>query len=118
MPNSQTAKQPVDLSIMTEIAGENREMITLLIKHLLKEYPVKIAEMRQSIVGNDPEKLREAAHKLKGTVSNFGARQAHEMAFALEKMGKENLLDQATETLAKLELEFYRIEKYLKVNYL
>jgi HPt (histidine-containing phosphotransfer) domain-containing protein len=48
-------------------------------------------------------KLENAAHALKGSVANFGARNAVEAAFHLEQMGRANQMSEAEGMLGKLE---------------
>ena len=48
-----------------------------------------MAEIRQAIDQRDGARLQQAAHYLKGSVGNLGARQAFEAAGRLEPDGRE-----------------------------
>jgi signal transduction histidine kinase/DNA-binding response OmpR family regulator len=75
-----------------------REVIGLFVE----EYPKTIAEIRSAISEGDGGRLTRAAHALKGSVGNFGARTAFEAALTLEMMGKNDDLNKAGEVFAAL----------------
>jgi CheY-like chemotaxis protein/HPt (histidine-containing phosphotransfer) domain-containing protein len=79
----------------------------------LKEYPAQMAEIGQAIRESDPQRLNRAAHALKGSVGNFCARSAHELALRLEMMGKEDKLDGASDEFAELSKEIERLGEVL-----
>ena len=55
------------------------------------------------VANADAVKLENAAHALKGSVANFGARDAVEASLNLETLGRNRDLAGATESLAALE---------------
>ena len=55
-----------------------------LVGLFLDECPQRMAEIREAITRRDATKLQQAAHTLKGSVGNFGAREAFEAARRLE----------------------------------
>ena len=57
----------------------------------------------------DGDALMKAAHTLKGSVGNFGAKAAFEAAIKLEVMGRNNDLDKATDAFDDLEKEIEKI---------
>jgi HPt (histidine-containing phosphotransfer) domain-containing protein len=59
--------------------------------------------------------LREAAHALKGAVSNFAAASATEAAQRLQKMGETGDLTAARSAYALLEDEIARLRQALRV---
>ncbi len=58
--------------------------------------------IRESINSADAEKLRKYAHTIKGSVSNFSAKDAYEAAYALENIGRNNELDEAESAYSHL----------------
>ena len=71
---------------------------------LFDEYSAGLlVRIRQACARRDSQELHQAAHALKGTVGNFGARIAWKAALRLEKMGHTGTWDQAEETVAELE---------------
>ena len=57
---------------------------------------------------------RLAAHSLKGSVGNFGAKRAYDAAYQLEKLGKEEKMGDAAVALTKLEKEFKTLTAKMK----
>jgi len=54
----------------------------------LEEYPDQLKQVHEAIANEDGKLLQRAAHTLKGSMRFYGAHQAYEEAFALEKSGK------------------------------
>ncbi len=68
-------------------------------------YPSLIGALRNAVSGGDPSAVERAAHTVKGSVSNFGARAVTAAALRLEIMGRERNLAGAQEALSRLEAE-------------
>jgi len=69
----------------------------------IEQCPGALAEIQDAVTRGDAARLENAAHALKGSVANFGARDAVEAAFRLEQMGRTNQMSEAEEMLRKLE---------------
>ena len=105
---------PIDIDrIMTRVGGR-RQILKKMVDIFTEELPDQIAALHRAIDQQSPEDLRQAAHALKGSVSNFDAKAAYEVAFALEQMGKSNDLSQASETCQALERELSAVQNALK----
>ena len=63
------------------------ELLQELAGLFLDECPQRMAEIREAIARRDAAALEQAAHALKGSVANFGARAAIEAAHRLEMAG-------------------------------
>jgi HPt (histidine-containing phosphotransfer) domain-containing protein len=81
-----------DLDLLKEIAGL-----------FLDEYPRALDDIHKALTTGDAQTLERAAHGLKGSVANFGARAAVDAAFQLEQLGHTHKLDQVPQALAALE---------------
>ena len=81
----------------------NRDLLRELAKLFFEDMPTQLAELRTAIVADDATALERAAHTLKGAVANFGAREAHQAAQDLERMGRASDLDHAPEAFSRLE---------------
>jgi len=66
----------------------NRALLRDLARLFLADYPKQLAEIKVAIQSKDGERLRRAAHALKGSVGNFAAPRAFETARQLEVLGK------------------------------
>jgi HPt (histidine-containing phosphotransfer) domain-containing protein len=60
-------------------------------------------------VEDQPEQLKRAAHNLKGSSNNLGARTMAELSAALEVLGKNGTVEGATELVTRLEQEYQRV---------
>jgi PAS domain S-box-containing protein len=89
-----------DMELLREVAGL-----------FLVEYPKTMAEIRDAIDKGDPHGLNRAAHALKGSVGNFGARNAFDLALGLEMMGKNEDLSHGREAFALLAEEMERLKQ-------
>jgi PAS domain S-box-containing protein len=69
----------------------------------LESYPAWLADLKSAAQADDAEKLRLAAHTLKGAVSHFGAAAVYESAGRLEQLGKDGRPRDAAAEIAALE---------------
>jgi two-component system, sensor histidine kinase and response regulator len=84
--SSELAK--LDCAVALERLGGDAELLREVAGLFLEEYPMLMDEIHAAMVSGDGESLQRAAHSMKGAVSNFGAEDVYEAAFALEKMGR------------------------------
>ncbi len=95
--------ESLDMEVLLGRVDGDRELLQEIIEVYLEEYPRMLQEIRDAVGQSDSERLRIAAHTLKGAVANFGAKAAVQAAQELETMGKSGNVGQAAETLDKLE---------------
>jgi HPt (histidine-containing phosphotransfer) domain-containing protein len=69
--------------------------------------------IREAIAARDGESLYNAAHKLKGSVSNFPGSGAIELATELESAARGKDYDRAAEMLPDLEASLRELERKL-----
>jgi HPt (histidine-containing phosphotransfer) domain-containing protein len=96
-------------TILAEVEGD-RELLLKLIGRFLDQYPKVLSEIRASVSQRDSAMLERSSHKLKGSVSHFGARNAYEAARRLEEMGRNGDLVGAEEATVVLETEICRLQ--------
>jgi len=87
-----------------------------LIELFLRDARPRLAGMEQAAAAGDWAKLSAAAHTLKGSASNLGARQLAAGCAALEKQAKAGLGDEATKTLTEVKSAFETVEQVLKTE--
>ena len=99
--------QPVlDRPLALSRVGGDEELLKEIAVIFLDDCPRLMAELRDAIAANDPQKLESAAHSMKGSVGNFGAEAAVSAAFNLERMGRERrATSQALDSAATSEFE-------------
>jgi CheY-like chemotaxis protein/HPt (histidine-containing phosphotransfer) domain-containing protein len=88
-----------DFELLKELAGL-----------FLGECPRRMAEIRRTIDERDGPGLQQAAHYLKGSVGNFGARRAFEAAGRLEHAGRAGEWERAEQDWTELEEAIGRLE--------
>ena len=94
--------------------GGDEDLLRELCQIFLEESPKLMQKLRRAIADADAETAMRAAHSLKGELGYLGAAGASQAARALEDMGHENNLFQATETFALLEREMASLHLALK----
>ena len=92
------AQMDGDPDLLAEMAGV-----------LLQDCPRQLAAIRTAITHGDSKLLERTAHKLKGSLGIFGAKQAFEAALCLESMASEGDLIRAEEAFAVLEVALKRL---------
>jgi HPt (histidine-containing phosphotransfer) domain-containing protein len=91
-----------DIELMKELAGL-----------FLLDGPQRMADIHQAIAQRDASQLEQAAHTLKGAVSNFGDREAFEAARRLEMAGRLADWGHAQESWTELEEAIGRLRSAL-----
>ena len=102
--SSQTgdSKNKLDTHALLENFGGNRQLLDRIIKLFLADGPLRLLEIKKAISRGNSEALERAAHALKGSVGNFGAKEAMAIAQRLETAGREQNLESAKTDFAAL----------------
>ena len=96
------ADEIFDMSAALELMDGDRELLHEMAQLFLEEAPRLISGVEDALEKHDCETLERAAHSLKGSVGNFGARKAYEAARVVEyaaRDGEEETAREAMETL-------------------
>ena len=101
--NAQTPENALDRQLALARVGGDVELLREIAVLFIEDCPRAFAEIREAVARGDTAKLENAAHSLKGSVANFGARDAVEAAFRLEQMGRAHEMSNAEQMLRKLE---------------
>jgi HPt (histidine-containing phosphotransfer) domain-containing protein len=72
-----------------------------------------LSNIEEAIGRGDQQGLEFAAHTLKGSVGNFGAKSAYDAAWNLEITGREGDLSGAAEAYVALQVEIERLQPAL-----
>jgi histidine phosphotransfer protein HptB len=81
-----------------------------LIELFLKDAQPKLDRMKSALERKDFTTLALAAHSLKGSASNLGARRLSELCATLEKWAKVSDLTESANLLLETGSEFHRVE--------
>ena len=101
--NAQAPENVLDLQLALARVGGDKQLLREIAVLFIEECPRAPAEIQAAVVAGDASKLENAAHSLKGSVANFGARDAVATSFSLEQMGRANQMAEAAGILPKLE---------------
>jgi two-component system, sensor histidine kinase and response regulator len=119
-----TAKVPASIASQADsvidhaalLAGVdgNRRFLRELARLFLADCPLHLAEIKEAIRHSDAVALGRAAHKLKGSIGNFAAKNAYAAAQRLEIMGRDGNLNNAAEACGALESELALLNEELR----
>ena len=73
---------------LEEVDGDE-DLLRELAEVFLEDHPRLIAALQDAVDRRDPERIRRAAHALRGAVANFAARDAVATARHLEALGRD-----------------------------
>ncbi|MFZ0448766.1 MAG: response regulator, partial [Desulfatiglandaceae bacterium] len=104
-----------DISGAMETVLGNEDLFREIAGMFIETCPDYIAKIKEGIAGNDAGILEREAHSLKGAVGNFSAKEAHEAAYRLEKLGKEGNMATAKEGLSNLERSLNELVSEMKI---
>jgi HPt (histidine-containing phosphotransfer) domain-containing protein len=103
----------IDRETLLNLMDRDESLLRELAGLFLADMPRLMAEIQDSVARGDCPRLDEAAHTLKGSIANFGARRASQLAARLEAMGRTKDLQGAPEAFAALEKEIARVSSVL-----
>lgn len=93
----------LDLASALARVGDDEELLKEIAGIFLEQCPEALAEVNRAIETADGEALEHAAHSLKGSVGNFGAKDAYDAALRLELAGRHREFGRTGEALSDLE---------------
>jgi CheY-like chemotaxis protein/HPt (histidine-containing phosphotransfer) domain-containing protein len=108
-----SAGEPLDTTKILERIGGDRELLRELAGLFVGDCPRMLSDIQDAVRDGNADALQKAAHALKGSVSNFAAEAAVQVAFRLEMMGRNQDLTDATQALKELEREIGRVREGL-----
>ena len=108
---------PIDQSVLDVIREmedeDDPDMLAEILGLYLDKAPGLLTTMQAAIANMDTESLRVAAHTLKSSSANVGARVLSDMCRELEEMGRNSSLDNAATRLFLLYDEYQRVDAAL-----
>ncbi len=104
---------PIDVSALMERVFNDREFLAELIGLFDEDGPALLNQLREAVSQRNGLESTKTAHTLKGTVGNFCAAKAQQLAYEVELLCKEQDFDRAAESLAALESEMELVKAAL-----
>jgi HPt (histidine-containing phosphotransfer) domain-containing protein len=80
----------------------------------LDEVPKRIDVLRSAVKSGDAAKVQRAAHSLKGSSGNIGARAMHDVCRQLDERAKDGDLDTLQPLLDALVSEYQKVETEIR----
>jgi len=112
----QTAS-PLDERALDQIRALQRpgapDLLGKIIGLYLESSPGLLRQIRDAVAGEDGDALRQAAHSLKSSSANLGAKRLAAVCKELEQRGRERRLEGAAELLRELEAHHARAREAL-----
>jgi HPt (histidine-containing phosphotransfer) domain-containing protein len=105
MTQSPLTTEPFDRAAVLELTAGDMTLLGDLIEIFEEESPKQLAQLEAALARKDASALERAAHTLKGSALNFGAKGAVGIALQLELMGRRRELVGAEEQLTQLQAE-------------
>lgn len=90
--------------IMERVDGDIDLLIELM-DLFIADYPKLLSNIKNAIIQENSGELKRSAHTIKGSVGNFSANSAYNIALSLEIMGQNNNFSNAEKTYIELEKE-------------
>jgi PAS domain S-box-containing protein len=103
-------QEPIDTASALARAGGNVDLLKKMVALFQMELPVLMTNLREALTAGDAKATERAAHKLKGSVSNFSAQPAFKAALKLEVLGRDGSLSEVEPVFAQLEKEIQRLK--------
>ena len=94
--------------LLRRLCGDEA-LLAEVIALFLVDCPARLATIKLAVDARDGERIRTAAHALKGAAANLSARGVMEAARALEQIGASGDLDHVTAAWSLLEAEGARL---------
>jgi CheY-like chemotaxis protein len=95
--------------VMHRVEGD-RELLKELVELFMEVLPDQQKELREAIESGNSKKVDQSAHGIKGLVGNFAATTTFDLAFQLERMGRDGNLNGAEETFQALEIALEQLK--------
>jgi signal transduction histidine kinase/CheY-like chemotaxis protein len=117
-PAEKSKTAHIDETVLAEIATMSGEQSESLIKNIVDLYllrsPTLLDEIHQGIETNNSKKLFQAAHALKSSSASIGATRVSELAYEIEKLGRENEVELAPSYFEKLKDNYQQLQLMLE----
>ena len=110
---SPPSEEPVNWPEALRSLQGNRTLLRAVVQAALEEIPRLMSEVRQAVAQRDRTKLRLSAHTLKGSLRYLGAARVFEEAYRLETMGRDGLLDDASQAVENLDTDMKKVTAIL-----
>jgi signal transduction histidine kinase/CheY-like chemotaxis protein/HPt (histidine-containing phosphotransfer) domain-containing protein len=110
------AQLSVNLRTLESMRTMSASLFENVIRVYLRDLPSCVAKICAALAANDADALRKSAHGLKSSSANAGADRLVAICKALELMGRQAAIANASERIAEVELEAVRVRSALQAT--
>jgi diguanylate cyclase (GGDEF)-like protein len=103
-----------DPIVMHELKNNIGEVVIPMIEAFIEDTPVYLESLKNAITEGDAKQTRELAHTVKGSASNFGAKQVVDFSGLIEKKGEQEDLSGTLGLYEQLLAAYARLRKSLE----
>jgi HPt (histidine-containing phosphotransfer) domain-containing protein len=103
----------LDLDAALSRVGGQLDLLKELAALFIDDYPNDLNQIRASLKARDAKQLERSAHRLKGSVANFGAPGLWALAAEIERKGKTEDWFGVPELVSQLEERLERMKQEL-----
>lgn len=111
--HDETTEGAIDGSALLVNLDDDRELLRKLVDTFTAESHDQLARISRAIERRDSEALRLTAHSVKGSLGNFVATRACQLAQELENAGRQGDFTKVDPLFAELETELARVHEEL-----
>jgi HPt (histidine-containing phosphotransfer) domain-containing protein len=104
---------PLDEKAALPRFDNDRAFFLEMCHDFMKNLPLRMEELSSSLEKKDAATFSRAAHNLKGVSANFNANAVNRIAAELERLGRQDELEQAGPMLEELKTEIIRLREYM-----
>ncbi|MBE9545478.1 MAG: response regulator, partial [Proteobacteria bacterium] len=104
----------LDKEILLKAFDGDWDFLKEVVDVFLSDYPRLLDNLRRAHKDSDSDTLMRAAHSLKGMLKNFQAEPAADVAYKLEKKGKEDNFDGVPQAIENLVGQLAELDKTLR----
>lgn len=108
------APPPLDVKALELVRQASDDVLQEVIGIYLAQAPAQVASIREAVARGDARILASAAHALRSSSGNVGARRVVEVCTELEKIGRAGGSSGAAELARQLTSEYERAERALR----
>ena len=112
-PSATESTEAFDLQAALDGVDGDRDLLLEMAVLFLAQCPQLLTEIKACVERADAKGLERSAHKLKGSIGNFGAERVRLAAQQLEEMGRTGSLTEARVIYATMESEVGRVQQAL-----
>jgi HPt (histidine-containing phosphotransfer) domain-containing protein len=105
---------PATIATLRDLSPGDDSFLQEIIGIFLNDSPVRLQEIRDGIKANDAKLVTRAAHSLKGSSGNFGAKRMQAASKDIEQLAGAGKLGEAAAHLPTLEAEYDAVAKALR----